>query len=210
MALIQNGGIVIGRIAGVPIRLQWTALLGAFVFTGFRFDPWAWACFFGLVIAHECGHALVVKAAGGEATLIELTGFGGLCHWRGAVSPIGRAAIAWGGIWAQFVLLAVAEAYLYAAGPPSSYAGWQVLGTLTVSNAWMIALNLIPIPPLDGAEAWRLPVLLGRALRKGPEAPPLPVMPRANDADEAFEAGARRDEVKAIVSSLLEEAKKDP
>lgn len=208
VALFERGGITIGRIAQVPIRFHWTALLGAWVFTGFRFDPVAWGMFFGLVIAHELGHALVVKAVKARPTLIELTGYGGLCHWRGDPSPIGRAAIAWGGIWAQLVLLAAAEAYLFAFGMPRDFMAYRILGVLTYSNAWMIAFNLLPIPPLDGAEAWRLPILLGRSLRSADKAASLPAAPLHSGPDEAFEAGARRDEVKAIASSILDEARK--
>ncbi len=208
MALFQRGGLNLGRIAGVPLRLHWTALVGAFVFTGFRFDPVTWGTFAALILAHELGHALVVKAAGGTPTLIELTGYGGLCHWRGEVSAISRACIAWGGVWAQLLVLAAAEAWQYSAGMPETFTGVRVLTTLIDSNTWMIALNLLPIPPLDGAEAWRLPILLGRSLRKGPVSNVLPSVPHPGSSDEAFEAGARRDEVKAIVSNLIDEARK--
>jgi hypothetical protein len=73
----------------------------------------------------------------------------------------------------------------------------------------MIAVNLVPIPPLDGAEAWRLPILLGRALRRGPVRAVLPPAPGPGGHDDDFEAGHRRDEVKAIVSNLLDEARKE-
>ena len=209
VALFERGGLNLGRIAQVPIRLHWTALVGAFVFTGFGYDPIAWACFFGLVIVHELGHAITVKAAGGRATLIELTGYGGLCHWRGDVTPIGRAAIAWGGVWAQLILLAGAEAYLSVFGMPFSHVALSIFTTLTDSNAWLIAVNLVPIAPLDGAEAWRLPILVGRSLRGTPPNVALPLAPEGASHDEAFEAGTRRDEVKAIVSNLLDEARKE-
>ena len=209
MALFERGGLKLGRIAGVPVRVNWTALVGAFVFTGFHFDPVTWLTFAGLVLAHELGHALVVKAAGATPTLIELTGYGGLCHWRGDVSPIGRAAIAWGGVWAQLLVLAAAEAWLYFNGLPRDFTAFRVLSALTLTNAWMIAINLLPIPPLDGAEAWRLPILLGRSLRRGPAAAVVPAAPAHSGHDDAFEAGARRDEVKAIVSNLLDEARKE-
>jgi hypothetical protein len=73
VGLLTKGGLTIGRIAGVPIRLHWSALVGAFIFTGFRFDAVAWLTFFGLIIAHELGHALVVKVAKAKPSLIELT-----------------------------------------------------------------------------------------------------------------------------------------
>ena len=114
---------------------------------------------FGLVVIHELGHAAVVKAVGARPVSIDLTGFGGLCRWDGRVSLISRSAIAWGGVAAQLVLLGAVEL----GGPRLPT---EVFWLGTISNAWMIAINLLPIEPLDGAEAWPLPWLLGIALRK--------------------------------------------
>ncbi|HVV86735.1 MAG TPA: hypothetical protein VHE35_26940 [Kofleriaceae bacterium] len=43
----------------------------------------------------------------------------------------------------------------------------QLVGALTVGNVWLMAINLLPIPPLDGAEAWPLFPLLWRHVRDG-------------------------------------------
>ncbi|MBL8956515.1 MAG: hypothetical protein JNK82_37415, partial [Myxococcaceae bacterium] len=72
MALFQRGGLNLGRIGGVSLRLHWTLLVAPFVFTGLKLDAVAWATFFALLVAHQLGHAGVVKAAGGTATLVEL------------------------------------------------------------------------------------------------------------------------------------------
>ena len=115
---------------------------------------------------------------------------------------------AWGGSYLAVVAALIAvvlAAWLYTTGSQPT----RVLYTLTYSNAWMIALNLLPIPPLDGAEAWRLPILLGRSLRKGPVQIVMPPPPEHGARDEDFEAGHRRDEVKAIVSNLLDDARKE-
>jgi Zn-dependent protease len=208
MSLFERGSLTVGRIGGVPVRVHWTAPIGAYVFTGWRFDATAWLCFFGIVLAHEVGHALVVKAVRCRPVNIDLTGYGGLCYWRGDPTPIGRAAIAWGGVWAQLLLLALAEAYLAIFGMPYDFHGYQVLATLTSANVWMIAFNLMPLPPLDGAEAWRLPVLLGRALRAPPRsAVTMPAVRQDDRTDEAFEAGERRDEVQAMVNAMLDDAR---
>ncbi|MBI3182145.1 MAG: hypothetical protein HYZ28_08365 [Myxococcales bacterium] len=215
MPLFERGRVRVGRVAGVAVRVHWTAPVGALVFCGFRFDPLLWFCFFGLVLLHEVGHALVVKACRAKAVAIDLTGFGGLCHWRGEVSAAGRAAIAWGGVWAQLALLAFIEAWLWISAPRLGYLGREVVAFFTYSNAWMILLNLVPIAPLDGAEAWRLPVLLGRAVRSrlpGARARPLllTTLEQRDEAEEAVETGERGEEVKALVSSLLEAARKEP
>ncbi|MEW5740513.1 MAG: hypothetical protein AB1938_16415 [Myxococcota bacterium] len=186
------------HVGRVPVRFHWSILLGLAVFSGFRIDPVGWFGVLGLILVHELGHALVVRWAGAEAEAIEFTGFGGLCHWRGEVSAVGRAAIAWGGVWGQLVVLAVALAIQALPEPPLSPTALRLLDIATSSNAWMIALNLLPLRPLDGREAWALPGLLGRAARRrlsfyrdvphqpldGPEPDLAPGSPHADAARE--------------------------
>jgi Zn-dependent protease len=162
----ESGFLVVGRLYGVPIRVHWAMPLGALWFSRFHVEPVIWAAFFGLVLAHELGHALVVRANRARATSVEVHAFGGLCRWRGEVTPLGRAAIAWGGIWAQMVVLALALLWAGLAGPAGSDAEWQVRSVCVSSNLWMIALNLLPIPPLDGSEAWKLFPLLRTRIRR--------------------------------------------
>jgi Zn-dependent protease len=198
------------HVARVPVRLHWSVLVGLFVFSGLRIDPVGWVGVLGLILAHEIGHALVVRWAGGRATAIELTGFGGLCRWEGDVSPIGRAAIAWGGIWAQLLVLGVATAW-EATSEPGSYAAFRLLSIATFSNVWMIGFNLLPVPPLDGAEAWRLPVLLGRALRRRVSSDrDAGEPPRRDEApDDGLESGTPEAEAaRSIAAQLLEEARR--
>ena len=211
MVNVPRGAVQVGKIAGVPVRLHWSVLLGAVVFTGFSFSPVRWICLVGLIVAHEVGHALVVKASGARAIAIDVNALGGLCHWQGRVSALGRAAIAWGGVWAQLVILVVA---LFADGfTPAvrSDVTEQVLWTLTVSNAWLIGFNLLPFSPLDGADAWQLPILLGvRARRRlSGKIQPVQVQRSLEQRDAEFDTGARQPEVSAIVSSLLDDARED-
>lgn len=155
------------RLRGAPVRLHWSAPLGVYAFSGFRFEPVYLLASLGLVLLHEVGHALVVRAAGGRVVELELNGLGGYCRWQGEVSPIGRAAIAFGGVWAQLALLFAALALAPTGVFDGSYPGRVLFWTATVGNVWMVLLNLVPLRPLDGAEAWRLPLLLGRAARRG-------------------------------------------
>jgi Zn-dependent protease len=210
MRPFKKGAVEVGRLAGVPIRVHWSALLGAFAFTGFAFSPPRWACYFGLVVAHELGHALVVKACKAQALAIEVTGYGGQCAWRGDVSKVGRSCIAWGGVWAQVIVLCGALVFEEFADVGNSINAREALWALTASNAWLIAVNLLPIKPLDGSEAWALPFLLGKKarlrlvrVRKSPR------VTGVDERDNAFDAGERRPEVDTIVSSLLEDARRD-
>ena len=159
------------RIGGIPIRAHWTLPLGALVFSGFRFAPGFWLGFFLLVLIHELGHALIVRAFRLRVVGIDITGFGGLCHWAGPATERQRGAIAWGGVLAQSVLLVLAFAWLTLAGRPSNAFVAELASVFLYTNVLLIGLNLLPIPPLDGYEAWRFigHILRGRGSRpRGP------------------------------------------
>ena len=155
----------IGSWRGVPIRVHASAPIGLYVFSGFSFEPVWWACSLALVLLHELGHALVVRLVGARATEVMLTGYGGYCMWQGDVSPLGRAAIACGGVGAQLVLLVLALVLDALALVPATPAAQMVLWSATLSNAWLIGINLLPIAPLDGAGAWQFPYRLGQLVR---------------------------------------------
>ena len=152
--MFDTGFFTIVRWKGTPIRLHWSIALGALLFSGFRFAPVFWASFFGLVLIHEIGHALIVRRYGHHVHAIDVTGFGGLCRWSGHASPFERAAIAWGGVLAQAVVLVATVAVVLVLGRPTTAAGAEVVSVFTRTNVILIALNLLPLPPLDGAEAW--------------------------------------------------------
>ena len=154
--MFRSGYLNIGRVRGALVRLHWSILVGALVFGGFRFDPVFLAGYVGLVLLHEFGHALMAWRFGHSVTVIEVTGFGGTCHWSGNATPFEESAIAWGGVLAQALLLAAGYAWLVWAGPPGSAAEWTLLHLSTRTNLWLIAVNLMPIPPLDGARAWQI------------------------------------------------------
>jgi Zn-dependent protease len=154
--VFSSGFLPLVRLRGIPIRLHWSFALGALLFGGLRFAPAFWLGFFLLVLIHELGHAFLVRRTGHGVVGIDITGFGGVCHWSGYASDTQRGIIAWGGVLAQAVLLLVTLAVLFVAGPPASAFTRELAAVFTTTNLWLIGLNLLPIPPLDGAEAWRL------------------------------------------------------
>ena len=55
----------------------------------------------------------------------------------------------------------------------------QLASVFTSTNLWLIVINLLPIPPLDGSEAWRLlPRLFTGGGRSAPARRPPPPPPR--------------------------------
>jgi stage IV sporulation protein FB len=154
--MFERGYFSLGRVRGVSLRAHVLTILGALFFTGFRFEPGAWAAFFALILLHEAGHALVVSRCGLQVDGIDLHAFGGVCRWSGASTSWQRALIAWGGVLAQAVLLLATLLFVLIAGPPHSFLVAQIVYVFTSTNLWLIVLNLAPIAPLDGAEAWKI------------------------------------------------------
>jgi stage IV sporulation protein FB len=211
--VFKRGYLKVGTWQGVPIRFHWSTPFGALLLSGFRFAPAYWAGFIGLVLIHELGHAVVVKRVQAKVLSVDVMAMGGLCRWEGQASPIQRACIAWGGIWAQLVLLAVAYAVLAIGGEPRTNAGSELANLCTHGNLWMMGFNLLPIPPLDGSQTWQLFPLL---FQKFAQRQRLNRYIRADEAtrkkleelDDREVTDNPPPEVKALVSKLLEDAKK--
>jgi len=149
------------------VRLHWTLPVAALVFGQGRIVPGFWLGFFLLVFIHELGHAFLVKRLRHQVVSIDVHALGGVCRWSGDPTAIDRARIAWGGVLAQAVAYGVARAALALAGPPETIFVWQLAAAFTTTNLWLIAINLIPVPPLDGAEAWKLLGMWRRQRRGG-------------------------------------------
>ena len=160
MKRFEKGYLLLGSIHRIAIRLHWTAPLGAVVFGGFKFVPAFWGAFLLLVLIHELGHAAIVRLSHARVTMIDLDGAGGLCHWRGDVTPVRRALIAWGGIFGQLAALLAACSLLWVFGQPENEYLAQAADAFTRANLWMGAFNLIPVRYLDGAKAWQIVPLL--------------------------------------------------
>jgi len=163
---MNQGYATLFRWRGVPIRFHWSVPLGALLLGGFRFDPAFWLGFVVLVLVHEFGHALVVRACRQRVLSIDVHGVGGLCRWAGTVTPMQRAAIAWGGVWAQLVLCLATVLFGALHGPPETPFGASLEDVFVSRNILLAAINLLPFAPLDGAEAWALPMLLFRRARR--------------------------------------------
>lgn len=161
---MHQGYFLIGRpLLGIPLRVHWSAAFLVLVLGGPAHPhPIRWLGVVFLILVHEYGHALVARRVGAYPLGIEIHGMGGLCRCAGYTTPIGRACIASGGVWAQGIVLVAAIAIGAIVEPPEGTPLGELLVVLVVSNVVMAVFNLIPIPPLDGAEAWKLPWLLGQ------------------------------------------------
>jgi Zn-dependent protease len=154
--MFRTGYLTVARLRGVPIRLHWSIPVGAFVFGRFAFVPGFWLGFFLLVLLHELGHAVLVQRYRLHVEAVEVHGLGGVCRYSGYPSPLERSVIAWGGVLAQALLLGATLAIVWLLGAPASSFGRELVSAFTMTNLLLIGINLIPVPPLDGAEAWKV------------------------------------------------------
>jgi hypothetical protein len=56
------------------------------MFGGLKFQPALYVSFFALILIHEIGHALIVKAYAFENHELIVHGLGGACIWSGSAT----------------------------------------------------------------------------------------------------------------------------
>ncbi len=129
----------------------------ALLFSRGRFAPGFWLGFVLIVLFHELGHAYLSHRRGLAVFEIQVHGLGGVCvHAPG--SEFDGAFIAWGGVLAEILILIPAVLVDHFV-PYSSPFVAELIYAFTYTNLYVIGFNLIPIAPLDGHRAWKLPGL---------------------------------------------------
>lgn len=173
-----GGSFRIGRLFGVDIRIHilFVIWIGFRLFQAggdLRWEAWFMGLLFGIVLVHEFGHCFGARSVGGDARTIMLWPLGGLAYAHAPMTP-----------WAQFVTVAcgplvnvvfcivsgavligtagtihvlelspfgsVNFRYLLGAGEWAYY-----LALFYSVNYFLLALNLLPIYPLDGGQLFQ-------------------------------------------------------
>jgi Zn-dependent protease len=163
---VSHGWWTVTRFRGAPIRVHWTLLVAMVVWSRFNLWPAFWLGFALLILIHELGHALVVLRYGLGLSEIAIHGAGGYCRHEESGTRFQAAFVAWGGVLAQLALYAVTQVTLLVVGPPSNFHVALLVAVFTETNLWLVALNLIPFEPLDGAKAWPMLGMLAARWRK--------------------------------------------
>ncbi|HEY5678144.1 MAG TPA: hypothetical protein VIR81_15220, partial [Myxococcales bacterium] len=147
-----------------PIRLHWSLLLGALLFCAAQPRPLLLGGYALLLAAHVLGHLLATAGTRLHVGGVMLHALGGELLGEGDVSPARRSFIALSGVLAQLALLVMALQVTLPADLHEAF---------TRRNGVMLLLNLVPLKPLDGAQAWRLPrrLLAARRSRFRPAVP---------------------------------------
>ena len=189
--MLGGGSITLFRFRGIKVSVDWSwfialflvilymtdffeRLLGGGGSTPFLLGVLAAAGFFGSILLHEFGHAVVAMRNGIGITSIQLWIFGGMARMdREADSPGVEARVALGGpavtlaicvvcaalgivlgSWTEFHEAATFESRVGAPAVPAMF-DW-----LASINLLLLLFNLIPAFPMDGgrvarAIAWR-------------------------------------------------------
>jgi membrane-associated protease RseP (regulator of RpoE activity) len=131
----------------------------------------AWTAYFAVILIHECGHMVFAQRKGYQVLAIELYPILGFCRYQEPWSRYDSALIAWGGVAAQAVVAVPIVAWVTVFGFTRFDALNVAMGILGYYSLVIAMLNLIPVPPLDGAKAWFLIPELVKRFRKKPSVP---------------------------------------
>ncbi|HSV48003.1 MAG TPA: hypothetical protein VLJ58_19585 [Ramlibacter sp.] len=163
----------LGTWCRVPVSMHWTVLIAFAWLYLFFWDLVAAAiasvAFFALLIAHEFGHAAVLRRRNIPVEGIELNGIHGKTS-HGWASASDEMFVAWGGVGAQLAVLLVALAVGYALDGRAHSVVSLIVGPMlfvwTKLNVFLMVVALLPIGPFDGHAAWAVIPWLRKTIRK--------------------------------------------
>jgi Zn-dependent protease len=114
------------------------------------------ACYFGVILLHETGHAWFARRRGLDVIAIRIGFLHGSCEYEAPDYRRDEYVIAWGGAIFQLAVgipIVVLEAVL-------DFGQLVYMGPIVVFlgylNIFIALMNLVPAHGLDGEKAWRL------------------------------------------------------
>ncbi len=153
---MTTGSMRLGTYAGIPVRAHWsmaliTVLFGVSLTTqlGLVAGIIATVAFFGSILAHEFGHALVARRYGVQTRSIDLWALGGVAHLdREPPTPKADGLIALAGPAVSLAIGVIS----FAAGMGLQS---QPLAWIGFVNLILAVFNMLPGAPLDGGRVLR-------------------------------------------------------
>lgn len=159
------------RVLGARLHVHWSALVAAGIAFGTFVRQPIHALvlvlsYFGVILLHEAGHALVARRLGCRPTDIYLTFIHGLCVYQHPDTQREDAMIAWGGVLLQ-IIVAVPLILVSQVTPLGSISLFAIVVAVFGYMSLLVALlNLAPARGLDGMLAWRLIPIFLREVRQ--------------------------------------------
>ena len=153
---MSPGSIRLGTYAGIPVRAHWSMAVIAVWFgvvlsasLGVVGGIVATVAFFGSILAHEFGHALVARRYGVRTQSIDLWALGGVARLdRESPTPRADGLIAVAGPAVSLLIGAVTMGASIAIQS-------SVLFTIGFVNLALAVFNMLPGAPLDGGRVLR-------------------------------------------------------
>lgn len=151
------------RLFGTRVLIHWQFLLALpvcwLVMRSGSAGYLAFLSLLALCLAHEFGHAALVRYCGLEVERIELYFLQGSCVYSEGEHDIEQVLIACGGVLVQVALL-VGFLILYQGAlllPRPAFVFLEpIFAVLIAWNAVSLFVNLLPMEGMDGAIAWRI------------------------------------------------------
>jgi len=163
-----------GRIGGVGIHIHWTLLVACALILLGSLQSLAHAAgaaiallaYFAAVLLHEWGHVVVARRRMCQVFGIELYPFVGLTRFQNPRTRFDHCLIAWAGVVFQGAVGLPMLLWITLVGYTTLEVVNAFMAVFSFLTVVMVLLNLMPIPPLDGAVAWGIVPLLFRRLRE--------------------------------------------
>lgn len=162
----------VGQIARVAVSIHWTLIAAIVLVLAVSIDRLvvtlvALTGYVASMLIHEWGHVLVARRRGCHVFGIELYAIYGVTRFTLPATRLDHCAIAWGGVLLQAAIGFPLVAWIKLVG----YTPIEILNAIMAFVGFlsvvMVILNLMPMPPLDGAVAWSIvPLLFSRARRR--------------------------------------------
>jgi stage IV sporulation protein FB len=165
---MESGFWKLAHWKSIPIYAHWTILLW-FPWYLLQGSSLIWVvptffCFATILLLHELGHAIAARYTKTRVHAIRLFVMHGECQHDTPYYETEDILIAWGGVIGQLCLLVFALATQYLLklySPVLTYILSPIFDVLIRTNLLILAINLIPVKPLDGYIAWRIiPIVL--------------------------------------------------
>ena len=149
------------KIRGVDTYVHWTVfLIAGIILAGVLHHPIlsivGLVSYVSVILVHEIGHLVAAQRLGCNVYAIKLYPFFGITTFQTPWSRFDHCVIAWSGVIAQAIIAVPLVLWVSVFGYTRLEAINAIFAILGYFSLGIVIVNLLPIPPFDGAIAWGL------------------------------------------------------